>query len=363
MIDDEVWVFTKLRGTIERLTGDLPLSVPIGLNTSTPVTGATHIWFLNSNRNILNRVATDGTIQERDIGEIGQEILSHKLSGKLYVVTTSAILEIDVQSLEVRQRIPISGAVGMMHSDENYLWAKLQNKTGIIRLNVATGVIDQLDYPDTNELWITPRRAWIGTTNAVVVVDKDTLSIVGEAEITDASTFLPPQSDNLNAWFALPERNTVYLINEADGSLTRELSLCSDFLAPVYDGARMWVSCIPDNQLMSVPAQMVYFGERSSLDPLGSYPPYLVDDVAWFVQRGTGRIHAYDMREQVKILTFDPQGVVLPPVYDAPYLWTVVQDSGELIRLDTSQIMSGEEAPLSRCICPAHSKRTDQPRK
>lgn len=340
--DGVVWVQSATDGTLTWFPEDAepdatqPQQRHIGVNAGRVVAAGSLVAYLSSDGRTLHWLGAGDT----DGGQVplagpAMQVLYVPESNRLMIVSSNGVQVFDPERTRILHNQALPKAIDLMQAAEGYVWAVFQDASGFLRFDPTAFSALGVNAPGVGRLRSAGGLIWAVGDTTLTAYDAITLEQQALAEgIGDAPRLLAPVSDGRRAWFVLPERDSVYVIHEATGEVERDLPLCVGPGPLQFDGARMWLTCTEPAEVMALPADIHFFGERTALRDLELHETLIMDDVLWLVQSGTGRVIAYDLATEQTRTVLNFNSSVTPLHHDGRYLWFGVIEQNRLVRLD-----------------------------
>lgn len=353
IIGDWVWVHSGLSNTLTRIRragGEPGGQVALSPDEQVVIAGGGYLWSWDDNR--LRRVRAPGEQQIFDgFGDIhsaafAEERLWLAAGGQLYRVNPAdgAAEAVTAVASSLEAPLVAGGAA----------WAIARAANLVYGFDAQTlAVRYQIEVNAPHRLFYTEGRLWVFTSADVVYVyDTESGQPIAELPLPGSNRVDALVNDGENVWIAPADQGTVWVARQSDGVIYREFQPCDGrVLPPVYDGAAMWFAC-PDNaRLVSMPASMYFFGERTIQPDTGDHRPVARGQRLWMTQEATGRVLVYDMLTGQGAVAADFGSALLPLIDDGTdYLWTAVAATGEIVRFspETFTFTAAQPAYMQR---------------
>lgn len=342
---ERIWVLSNVDHVLYQINATVaPLNIereiPIGQDDVSLVAGGRYVWLHNKNQGILTRFDANSAEQQVYNGFLNSTKFLYQ-AGDLWFIRDQFLIRIDFESGQVGAISEVLVAVDVDISvDAGDVYAVSADKTTLLHFDRETLHV-QSQYQVTSEIrrWYnTPDHLWIFTaTSEAFIFDKAQKTLVTTQLIQGNQEPSIPLSDGTNLWITPNKQGTSYVFDSTDGTLYRQFQLCSEVSTPVFDGAQMWFGCPTQQRVISLPAHLAFFGERTSLEDERQHQPILIDRWLWMIQEQTGRLLIYDtVQDQLVSEVILTPGLV-PLVEDGEYLWTGVASTGQVIRISPNE--------------------------
>jgi hypothetical protein len=336
--ETHLWIPSFVRTTltqIDRKTGETA-AVPLGFDERQIVVGGGYLWtwYGNTLRQIDATTRSEKTFAQR--GEIRSAAF---VDDTLWLAVETRLVKFNPAAPDQTSEVDLGFPFEMPLIAGNSLWVKTMG--GIDEYDSASLTLRH-QYPvnAANSLFSTPERLWVFTAdNHAVSFDTTTGTQLHAVELTGAASIDRPVFDGTYLWVTPIGQGTAYVFDR-DGRIYRQFSLCQDVIAPVFDGANMWFTCQGLNQLIGLPVYMRYFGIRNVRIDEDRHSPVVIGDQIWITQEQTGRIIVYSIPAQRETVVLTTENKLIPLTWDDPYLWTAVEPTGEVIRIEPGRFNS-----------------------